>query len=358
MNGAGQAPAHLLRTGVMRLQAEVLVVRGDIAESRHRVRCVAVDAAGTTAAATLDAERVTSFRSAAKPFQLLPFVERGHADRLGFGEPELAIMAASHSGSREHLALVRTLLARTGLDASALACGYHDPMDAESLEDVRRDPSLRGPLYNNCSGKHAGMLAFAQAEGWPVAGYERREHPLQQLLLRTVADCCGVRPESVTLGIDGCSVPVFGLPLVSMARGYARIAEAWTRGGDLRARTLQRIARAMTAHPVLVEGRARLATDVMGATAGRVLAKSGAEGLLLLADSAHGLGIAIKCEDGAMRALGPATVEALLALGTLRPDEGEALAAHHRPPVHDAAGHVVGRLEAAVTAGAARDVPA
>lgn len=342
----------------MRLQAEVLVLRGDIAESRHQVRCVAVDGAGAVAAATPDADRVTSFRSAAKPFQLLPFVERGHADRLGFGERELAIMAASHSGSREHVALVRALLARIGLDASHLACGYHDPMDAESLEDVRRDPSQKGPLYNNCSGKHAGMLAFALAEGWPVAGYERRDHPLQQLLLRTVAECCGVRPESVALGIDGCSVPVFGLPLANMARGYARIAEAWVRGGDLRARTLQRIAQAMTTHPVLVEGHGRLATDVMRATAGRVLAKSGAEGLLLLADSGQGLGIAIKCEDGAMRALGPATVEALLVLGTLRPGEAEAFAEHRRPPVHDAAGHVVGRLEAAVTARAARDVPA
>jgi L-asparaginase II len=349
----------------MRLQAEVIVLRGDIAESRHQVQSVAVDRAGTIAAATRDPDRVTSFRSAAKPFQLLPFVERGHADRLGWGERELAIMAASHSGSREHLALVRALLARIGLDASHLACGYHDPMDAESLADVRRDPSLQDALYNNCSGKHAGMLAFAQAEGWPVAGYERRDHPLQQLLLRTVAECCGVRPESVALGIDGCSVPVFGLPLVHMARGYARIAEAWMRThppdgfpGDLRARTLQRIAQAMTAHPVLVEGRGRLATDVMRATGGRVLAKSGAEGLLLLADSGQGLGIAVKCEDGAMRALGPATVETLLVLGTLRPGETEALAEHRRPPVHDAAGHVVGRLEAVVTATAARDVPA
>jgi L-asparaginase II len=342
----------------MRLQAQVLVLRGDIAESRHRVQYAMVDAGGAEAAATVDVDRVTSFRSAAKPFQLLPFVERGHADALGWGEPELAIMAASHSGSREHLARVRALLDRIGLDASLLACGYHDPMDAESLEDVRRDPALRGPLYNNCSGKHAGMLAFARAEGWPLAGYEKPEHPLQQLLRKTVAESCGVRPETVSLGVDGCSVPVFGLPLARMACGYARIAEAWTRGGDARAGALQRIARAMTTHPVLVEGHGRLATDVMLVTGGRLLAKSGAEGLLLLADSTRGLGIAIKCEDGAMRAMGPAAVEGLLALGVLRPGEADALELHRHPPVHDAAGHVVGRLEATVTVETARDVTA
>src|SRR5262252_753139 len=223
----------------MRLQAEVLVLRGAIAESRHRVQCAVVDATGGLLAATEHANRVTSFRSAAKPFQLLPLVERGHADAIGCSDAELAIMAASHSGSRAHLALVRALLDRIGLDASALACGYHDPMDAESLEDVRRDPTLKSALYNNCSGKHAGMLALARAEGWPVAGYERADHPLQQLLLRTVAEVCGVAPDTVQLGVDGCSVPVFGLPLAAMALGYARLAEAMARGGEAAAISLR-----------------------------------------------------------------------------------------------------------------------
>ncbi len=340
----------------MRLQVQVLVQRGDIVESRHRVQCAVADAAGVVSAATENVDRVTSFRSAAKPFQLSPFVERGHADALSCTEPELAIMAASHSGSREHLALVRGLLARIGLDARALACGYHDPQDADSLEDVRRDPRLKSPLYNNCSGKHAGMLAFAVAEGWPVAGYERLDHPLQQLMLRTVAECCGVRPDTVRLGVDGCGVPVFGMPLTRMAQGYARIAEASRHGGE--ARALQRIARAMTAHPVLVEGHGRLATDLMLATTGRLLAKSGAEGLLLVADPTRGTGLAIKCEDGAMRAMGPAAVECCLAVGALEPGEAAALAVHRQPPIHNAAGLVVGRLEARVSVESARDVPA
>ena len=337
----------------MRLQAEVLVFRGGIAESRHRVQCAAVTPAGELRAATADARRITSFRSAAKPFQLLPFVERGHADALGCSDEELAIMAASHSGSRAHLALVQGLLDRIGLTPAHLACGYHDPQDPESLADVQRDPSRKGPLYNNCSGKHAGMVAFARAEGWPVEGYEQPGHPLQQLLLRTVAECCGVAPESVQTGVDGCSAPVFGMPLAAMAHGYARIAEAMARGGDLRARSLQRIGRAMVAHPVLVEGHGRLATDLMLATGGRVLAKSGAEGLLLVAGPVPGVGVAIKCEDGAMRAVAPAAVELLHQLGVLAAPELPALQAHRRPPVQNAAGLDVGWLEAHVAVAAA-----
>ena len=340
----------------MRLQAEVVVLRGAIAESRHRVQCVVADAGGGEVPGP--GSGLTSFRSAAKPFQLLPFVERGHADALGCSEAELAIMAASHSGSRRHLALVRGLLSRIGRSSADLACGYHEPMDAESLEDVRRDPSLRSPIYNNCSGKHAGMLALARAEGWPAAGYERLEHPLQQLMLRTVSECCGVPAASIPLGVDGCSVPVFGLPLAAMALGYARLAVAMSGGGDARARALQRIGRAMAAEPVVVEGTGRLATDLMLAGRGRFVAKSGAEGLLLVAEPATGRGIAIKCEDGAMRGVGPAAVELLATLGVLRPDEVEELAAHRRPPVQDAAGHTVGWLEGRVQATVADDVRA
>ena len=340
----------------MHLRVEVLVHRGRIAESCHRVRFAAVSPGGQVRAASAHAERVTSFRSAAKPFQLLPLVERGHADALGASEPELAIMAASHSGSREHIALVQGLLDRAGIPAGRLACGYHDPQDAESLEDLRREPERRGPIYNNCSGKHAGMLACARAEGWPLEGYERPEHPLQQLLLKTVAECCAVPADSVLLGTDGCSVPVFGMPLTAMAQGYARLADAMSRGGDARARSLQRIGRAMARHPVVVEGRGRLATDVMLATGGRVVAKSGAEGLLLVADPAQGLGVAIKCEDGAMRALGPAAVEVLRHLSVVRDAELEVLASQRRPLVHNAAGREVGWLEGHVEAGESGEV--
>ncbi|MGH2649749.1 MAG: asparaginase, partial [Actinomycetota bacterium] len=217
----------------MRLQIDVIVWRGAIAESCHRVQAAVCDPTGRLEAATDRAGTVTTFRSAAKPFQLLPLVERGHADRWGWTDEQLAVMAASHVGSPEHIALVAGILERLGLDDRHLACGYHEPLDPISLDYVRSHPAARSSVYNNCSGKHAGMLCLAVSEGWPVAGYHRPEHPVQQAMARSVAEICGVGVESLVTAVDGCNVPVFGLPIAAMARAYARLASA-TPEGDAR----------------------------------------------------------------------------------------------------------------------------
>lgn len=331
----------------MARDVEVVVWRGDIAESRHRVAWVLVDPTGC-AIDGVSGDAVTTFRSAAKPFQLLPLVERGHADALGLTDEHLAIMAASHTGSAAHRDLVSAMLSRFGLEPGQLACGYHDPSDPAALAEVRLHPERQSRLYNNCSGKHAGMLALAQREGWPLAGYHLPEHPLQQLMRRTVAEACGCTPESLGVAIDGCSVSVFALPLAAMARGYAQLGAAMQSADDPRARTLQRIGRAMTAHPRMVEGDGRLSTELMLATKGRLVAKGGAEGLQLVADTQRGLGLALKCEDGSARAVAPATMAVLGALGWLTTPEQAALEAQRRSIVTDATGQVVGHLEATV----------
>jgi L-asparaginase II len=330
----------------MRFDLEVVVRRGPVAESRHHLQCAAVDAQGTLVAGTARADLVTMFRSSAKPFQLLPLVERGHADRLGFGEEQLAVMAASHTGTRHHVELVTGILARLGLGPADLACGYHDPEDATSREDVLRGGLPRTALYNNCSGKHAGMLALAVAEGWPTEGYHRPEHPAQHLMHQTIAEACGVAPSSLEAGVDGCGLPVFALPLTAMARGYAVLASARADAADARTRSLARIARAMGAYPYTVEGRGRASTALMEATKGRVVAKGGAEGLLLMGLTDRGLGIAIKCEDGTARSVGPAAVAVLEQLGALMATELEALAKLRRPMVTNVVGLEVGFIEA------------
>jgi L-asparaginase II len=331
----------------MRLHLEVVVRRGDIDESRHVLELALADVAGRCLAETASPGLVTTFRSAAKPFQLLPLVERGHAERWGFRDEELAVMAASHTGSPYHLALVEGILQRIGLDASHLACGYHDPEDPESLELLRRASAPRSPLYNNCSGKHAGLLALVRSEGWPVEGYYRPEHPLQQLLHRTVAEVCGVTPESIATAVDGCSLVVFALPLTAMARGYAVLASSLRSAAtDARTRALARIARAMAAHPRAVEGAGRVSTALMEATGGRLLAKGGAEGLQLVGLTDRAQGLAIKCLDGASRAVGPAAVAVLDQLGALSGEERERLAAHRCVKLVNAAGLDVGRITA------------
>lgn len=326
----------------MRLQLEVQIRRGSIVESRHRMQLAACDAGGRMVAETESASTVTTFRSAAKPFQLLPLVERGHADRWKFSEAELAVMAASHTGTPAHLDLVRAILARIGGDESQLACGFHEPVDADALRDFRENHRPPSPLYNNCSGKHAGMLAMCIAEGWPVAGYEKPEHPLQQLLHRTVASVCGTTPERVPVAIDGCSVCVFALPLSAMALGYARLA---SNGSDARARALARIRAAMMAHPWATGGAGRFSTALMESARGLV-AKGGAEGLECVGWPSREMGIAIKCEDGAARAMSPATIAALAHLGALDEAELARLGSWSMPLVHNAAGLEVGAVTA------------
>ena len=331
----------------MRLHIDVIVWRGAIAESRHRVQAAVCDTDARLEAATEHAGIVTTFRSAAKPFQLLPLVERRHADRWGWSDEQLAVMAASHTGSPEHIALVTGILDRLGLTDRHLACGYHDPLDPISLEHVRSHPAARSSVYNNCSGKHAGMLCLAQSEGWPVEGYHRPDHPVQGAMAHAVAEVCGVGTESLVTALDGCNVPVFGLPLVAMARGYARLAAA-TPDGDAREAALDRIRRAMCAHPKAVGGDGRFSTVLMQRTGGRMVAKGGAEGLECVGLPARGLGLALKCEDGQARGLAPATLAVLEQLGELSPDERSSLEESRRPIVTNHAGCEVGTLEAVI----------
>ena len=331
----------------MRSRLEVFVRRGGAFESHHRLQAAVCDADGRLVECTEHPELSTTWRSGAKPFQLLPLVERGHVDRWGFGADELAVMAASHTGSAEHLTLVRRILERIGRDERDLACGYHDPPDPESLAELRAHPEKRSPLYNNCSGKHAGMVALALAEGWPVAGYHHPEHPLQQLVRRTVVEVTGVPDERIETGIDGCSVVAFGLPLTGMATAYARLAAA-SASGSARERALARIREVMTGHPYVIGGHGRFSSEVMAAAHGRLLSKVGAEGLECVAWHERGLGIAVKCEDGATRATEPATLALLERLGALGAAERGALESFRRPRIANAVGLDVGWIEAEI----------
>ena len=331
----------------MHLHVSVVVWRGSIAESRH---CIAVSLSGPDDAAPAD-DLVTTLRSAAKPFQLVPLVERGHAARWGWSDEQLAVMAASHSGSAYHVGLVRGILERIGCTEDDFACGDHDVFDPESRAHLAAHPDDRSPIYNNCSGKHAGMLCLAKSEGWPLRGYEQPGHPLQQSMHHAVAEICGLQVSAVPTAIDGCNIPVFAMPLSAMARGYARLATA-AEGIAPRDRALARIRAAMTAHPVATDGAGRFNTTLMQVTGGRILAKGGAEGLECIGITSRGMGLALKCEDGEARGVVPATVAVLEHLGELSPCEAAELAAFRRPQVRNPVGRTTGLLEARVRAGA------
>ena len=329
----------------MPVRLDIHVRRGALLESRHRIEAAVCDAAGQVVLATADPARLTSFRSSAKPFQLLPLVERGHAARWGWCDEDLAVMAASHSGSAWHVERVARMLERMGLTAADLACGYHRPFDSESAARLRAHPEQRSTLYNNCSGKHAGMLCLALSEGWPTAGYIRADHPVQRLMRESVAAACDVSAESLDTGVDGCGVVAFGAPLGAIARAYAWLAAADARG-DARARALARIRDAMRAHPVATGGTGRFSTVLMEVTGGRLLAKIGAEGVECVAVPERGWGVAVKVADGGSRATAPAVTALLARIGVLSQGEVERLGRHARPVTTNHAGLEVGALEA------------
>jgi L-asparaginase II len=229
-------------------------------------------------AAAGDASLATSLRSSAKPFQALPLARA--YERLS--DEELAIAAASHYGTPLHVEAVRSLLAATGGREEELECGLQKGRPPE-------------PVFHNCSGKHTGMIAVCRANGWPVAGYRRPDHPLQRLLLDEIADAAEVEPDEVVTGIDGCGVVAFGVPLRRAALGFSRLEEL--DGGE-------RIAAAMRANPALVGGEGATDSELMRAQPGAV-AKGGAEGLICIL-APDGTGLALKVVDGSSRALRPA----------------------------------------------------
>lgn len=336
----------------------VEVNRGQITESRHRGHIAAVDGAGKLIASLGDPRTITYLRSSAKPFQSIPLLTSGAADRFGFTEQEVALACASHSGEPIHVQLAASMLAKIGLEPSALKCGVHEPFSAvetRKLREQRLDPNV---LQNNCSGKHAGMLALALHLDAPTETYYEPQHPVQVAIRDVVARFCGCSDRELAVGIDGCGVPVFGMSITTMALMYARLVKPGD-NGDIDQPTnvaCRRIVSAMTAYPELIGGTAdRLDTEIMRAGQRRLVSKVGAEGVhtvgVLPSDEwPNGLGLALKIEDGDdFRARPTVVIESLRQLGVLRGDLLAAVSQFARLPIKNRRGDLVGEVRPAFT---------
>jgi L-asparaginase II len=327
-------------------EVRVEVVRGEIVESVHVGHVAMADAHGRLLKAGGEPETVTFYRSVAKPFQTMALILSGAVDAFGFGPEEIAIVTSSHNGERVHTEAVTRILDRIGLDASALMCGAHAPWDRETAEALTGPPS---PLHSNCSGKHAGMLAEARHLGLDLS-YLDLEHPVQQRVLDVLTVMTGRRREEIGVAVDGCGVPSFAVPVASMAASYARLAAPAALPGTYQD-AAQRVVAAVTQHPYLVAGRGRFDTDLMQATGGRILSKSGAEGVAAVAVPSLGIGIAFKVADGQSRALPPIMTAVLRQEGLIDADEAARLEPYAHPAVPNVAGRVVGEIRARVTLG-------
>lgn len=290
------------------------------------------------------------WRSALKPFQALPVVEDGAARAFGFGAEHIALACGSHGGRPEHTERVREMLAAVGVDEDALRCGPHAPYDHDAAVTIECAAGSPGRLHNNCSGKHAAMLALIAHHGWKQDGYWRFDHRLQQRIRATLAAWIDSEPDDLRWETDGCGVPTPYLPLREMAVAYGRLARR-AAADDGHPAT---VVGAMMKHPELTSSPGREALAVMQAGAGRLLAKEGAEGVLCVGAPADGWGLAVKIEDGSRRAVGPALVAVLDDLGLLTSDERRALAPLAEPPLVGTTGETVGSITGVVGEGSVR----
>jgi len=324
----------------------VEAIRGAAVESERRGACAVVDAQGKVVLALGDIDRPVYARSAIKPLQALPLIETGAADAFGLGSPEIALACASHHGEPPHVAAVAAWLERLGLTAEDLECGAHAPANPTAAQALIRAGAMPSALHNNCSGKHAGFLTTARHLGEATRGYIDAGHPVQRRVLAVLETMTGLDLAAAPRGIDGCGIPVIGIPLRATARAMARLADPAARG-EARAAAARRILEAMAAEPFMVSGSGTFTTAAMTAAGSAVRLKPGAEGMFCAALPAMGLGVALKIADGAARAAEVAMGAILCRIGALDQAQAEALSPFLSPAIKNVAGRVVGNLRPA-----------
>lgn len=327
----------------------VEVTRGDMVESRHRGAACVVDAEGKVQLAVGDVEATVYPRSAVKPIQALPLLESGAAEAFGLTDAEIALACASHAGERRHVGVAAAWLEKIGCTPADLECGAHPPLSESAARALAREGEKPGALHNNCSGKHTGFLTVARHLGVPTLGYIGPDHPVQERVLKVLEEMTGLDLARAPRGIDGCGIPVIGLPLSRLALGMARLADPAGQP-EARQHAIARIRRAVAAEPELIDGRGRFASEIMATTAPRALLKGGAEGVYCAVLPEAGLGAALKVDDGAARGAQAAMGRLLRRLGVLADPEAERLRAWLEPAVRNWAGREVGRVRPAEAA--------
>lgn len=335
------------------MKSEILanVIRGETIESVHRGHVIAIDGDGQTVLSLGSPETVTFFRSACKALQALPFITSGACDELGYSEEEIALACASHSGEARHVRVAQLMLERAGLSEAHLRCGAHLPFNEKEAERMQREGEHPTQLHNNCSGKHAAMLAFAKHIDADIATYDSIDNPIQQTILNTISLFSDVPAERIGIGVDGCAAPNFALPLASMAKCFMNLIRPPAEFPEDVRSACGRLVSAMTNFPELIGGNERLDTLLMQAAPGKIISKVGADGVWLCAvlpSEKHpsGLSIGLKIEDGDDRRARPVVaVELLKRFGILSPEDIPELSPM---PVKNRRGDIVGKVESAI----------
>ncbi|WP_421852603.1 asparaginase [Oricola sp.] len=298
----------------------VETVRGNVVDTRHRGAVAVCDADGAVIWSAGDIEAPVFPRSAAKLFQAVPLVECGAADSYGLTDEELALACSSHSAEDGHVAATQSVLDKIGLSESDLECGSHWPLHnhRQLVEFIRRGSSP-SQLHNNCSGKHAGFLCACCHQGIATGGYIETGHALQRQIKAVLEDLTGEQMGEDRCAVDGCSIPSYAVSLHALAQGFAKAATGAGLGPS-RAAAVRRLMDACIANPWFTAGTGRFCVELMRAGQGAIYAKTGADGAYVAALPQAGLGIAVKCIDGATR---PAEIMMASVLMRLFADDAE-----------------------------------
>jgi L-asparaginase II len=332
-------------------EAEILVkvTRNQFVESLHRGHLIILDGDGKVVVKLGNEKTLTFMRSSAKPFQVLPFLTSGGAERFRFDEPEIALACASHSGEEIHIKTVKRMLEKSGIDESYLKCGAHLPFNETVAQQMIREDRKPTAVHNNCSGKHAMMLAFAKHLGENLENYIEENHRVQRAILEVISKFTETPLELIRTGIDGCSAPNFALSVEAMAKAAVKLVFPPNEFDPSLKQACKTVVSAITKYPELIGGTERLDTILMKASSGKIISKIGAEGVWICGVLPQpkwekGLGIALKIEDGDDRRARPVVaIEILRQLGIIKQEE---LREYSPMPMKNRKGEIVGFAQA------------
>ncbi len=314
-------------------------------ENIHRGDVAVVNCEGEIVKEIGNAHLPMFWRSAAKPFQALPFVKNGGLDKYNISEEELAILVSSHSGEANHVALVRGIFKKLGVTEDDLECGVMRPLNGKTFKAMIKSGEPITQVHNQCSGKHAQIMALAIMLGVPVKDYSQPQHEAEKLIFKHVAMASKMPEDKLEIGIDGCGVPVFYLPLYNMSLAYARLSTPSKGNWDDYEIAATKIRDAMSHYPQVISGTGRIDCAVSEITRGRVIAKIGSDAVYCLAIKDENLGITFKIEDGDYGAVTPMVIAILKNLNLLTKDESNELDKLFPPILKNHRGDIIGTIE-------------
>jgi L-asparaginase II len=319
--------------------------RGDLIENHYRGAYVVVDTDGDVLAAAGNFQSIIYARSSLKPINVLAMIKSGAADALSVTDQEITLACASHSGENIHVNLVREWLGRLGLSERDLECGIHAPMGKSANKALRAAGQNPTAFHNACSGKHAGFMTLAKHMGYPIKGYSQTGSTTQDHVMSVAAEILGIDKDTAPRGVDGCCIPMMGMSILNLAKGMARLASPVGLSDNLRL-ACERVTRSVQTYPELIAGSGRFCTDVISLTGGEVLVKMGADGVFVGWIPSKKWGIALKIDDGNLKAAEVAMAALLKQLKLI--SKPELLDHWINQPIHTWTRDIVGQFESGV----------